>query len=215
VEARAFAQSLQLHDSPAWRQYCKGLLPDKPPKPDDIPSNPPGTYKDEGWIGWGDWLGTGTVATFRRRFRPFSEARALARSLRLNGKTDWAKYCKGLLPDKPPKPDDIPSNPPGTYKDEGWIGWGDWLGTGTVATFRRRFRPFSEARALARSLRLSGKSDWAKYCKGLLPNKPPKPDDIPSDPPGTYMDSGWIGWSDWLGNGRASPKRRKGTRSPR
>ena len=139
----------------------------------------------------------------------------LVRSLHLKGKTDWAKYCKGLLPDTPPKPDDIPSSPSVAYRDSGWIGWGDWLGTGNVRPGDLEFKPFTTARLLARSLGLRSKTEWAKYCRGLLPNKPPKPDDIPSDPPGTYMDSGWIGWSDWLGNGRSPRKRRKSNLSPR
>jgi hypothetical protein len=37
-----------------WRDYCKSGQ-----KPEDIPSNPDKTYKQEGWKGFGDWLGTG------------------------------------------------------------------------------------------------------------------------------------------------------------
>jgi hypothetical protein len=36
-----------------WRQYCKSGE-----RPDDIPSNPNSAYKDVGWAGWNDWLGT-------------------------------------------------------------------------------------------------------------------------------------------------------------
>ncbi len=38
--------------------YCKGELSGHQPRPDDIPSNPNKTYKDKGWAGIRDWLGT-------------------------------------------------------------------------------------------------------------------------------------------------------------
>ena len=127
-----------------WHKYCKGELPGHNPKPDDIPATPEGTYKDKGWTGWGDWLGTGTVATFNRRFRPFKKARLFVHKLKLRNLDDWCKYCKGELPGHRPKPDDIPAAPGHVYKDEGWAGVGDWLGTGTVAPFNREFWPFKK-----------------------------------------------------------------------
>ena len=39
------------------------------------------TYKDQGWIGWGDWLGTGTIAAKFRKFRSFKEAKEYAHGL--------------------------------------------------------------------------------------------------------------------------------------
>ena len=115
-----------------WRNYCKGELPGYKPRPEDIPSNPNVTYKDEGWAGMGDWLGTGTVAPFNREFRPFEKSRAFVQKLKLKSGDEWHKYCKGELPGHKPKPDDIPVIPRSTYKDKGWAGMGDWLGSGRV-----------------------------------------------------------------------------------
>jgi hypothetical protein len=42
-------------------------------KPDDISARPDVAYKKE-WKGWGDWLGTGNIASFKREFLPFSKA---------------------------------------------------------------------------------------------------------------------------------------------
>ena len=76
----------------------------------------------------GDWLGTGTVAHRLRQYRSFKEARAFVRSLGLKSGTEWRDYCKSGK-----KPDDIPANPNKTYAEDGWVGMGDWLGTGAVA----------------------------------------------------------------------------------
>ena len=46
------------------------------------PCYPQQAYKDAGWMGWGDWLGTGTVAN-RTSFLPFEKARDIAHTLKL------------------------------------------------------------------------------------------------------------------------------------
>ncbi len=198
-DARKFAQGLKLTSSTEWHQYCKGKLPEKLPKPDDIPAYPNRTYKGKGWIGMGDWLGTGNVSNALREYRPFKDARKFAHGLKLTSSTEWRQYSKGKLPGKPQRPDDIPSNPDKTYKDEGWIGFGDWLGTGTIALRLREYRPFKDARKFAQGLNFSSGKEWHQYCKGKLPGKPPKPDDISASPDKTYKDNGWIGMGDWLG----------------
>jgi hypothetical protein len=200
-EARAFARNLCLRNFTEWRKYCRGEMSDKPLKPDDVPAAPGQVYKDKGWISWGDWLGTGTVATYFREYRPFEEARAFVRSLGLKSQPEWRKYCRGEIPGKPPKPDDVPAAPGQIYKDKGWSSMGDWLGTGTVATHLRQYRPFEEARAFVRSLGLKSSADWQEYCRGEMPGKPPKPADIPTNPNSTYKNKGWFGIGDWLGTG--------------
>ncbi len=130
-EAREFVRNLKLTCKNEWTSYCKGELPDKALKPNDVPATPNITYKDSGWQGWGDWLGTGTVPQKSMKDRPFEEAREFARSLELGSVSDWKKYCKGEHLEKSPKPDDLPESPNSAYKDKGWIGWNDWLGTNT------------------------------------------------------------------------------------
>jgi len=117
--ARKLARSLNLKSQAEWRTFCKsGKLPP------DIPSHPENTYKDKGWSGIGDWLGTGTIATFNKKFRPFNAASKFARSLNLKNGEEWSVFCKsGKLPA------DIPAKPDNTYKDKGWKGMRDWLGT--------------------------------------------------------------------------------------
>ena len=120
-EARKFTRKLGFKSREEWEEYCKSGK-----KPADIPEDLVWWY-EEG-KGWGDWLGTNFVSNRNRKFRSFKKARKFVQSLKLTSQNDWAKYRRS---DK--RPDDIPSNPNAVYKKE-WTTWGDWFGTGTVAT---------------------------------------------------------------------------------
>jgi len=199
TEARAWVHGLGLRGESEWREYSKGRLEGKPLKPVDIPTTPSAVYKVNGWCGWGDWLGTGEIAHQMRIYRPFTKARLWVRGLGLRGRTDWYDYCAGRLEGMPPKPADIPSNPQVVFKGEGWVSWGDWFGTGTIASFMRIYRPYAEAREWTRGLGLRSYSEWVNFCAGRLEGMPPKPANIPSNPVAVYKDKGWIGSRDWLG----------------
>ena len=129
-KARAFVRSLGLRSNEEWKQYCKGALPNYEAKPDDIPSKPDHGYRDQGWISVGDWLGTGMIAARLRQYRSFEDARTFVRLLGLKSRAEWKQYCKGALPNYEAKPEDIPSKPDHGYRNQGWIGIGDWLGYG-------------------------------------------------------------------------------------
>ena len=161
--------------------YCKSGK-----KPADIPANPLQVYNKE-WKGFGDWLGTGTIASYNIKFRPYIKAEKFVLSLGLKSRKEWDIYSKSGK-----KPADIPTGPERVYNKE-WKGFGDWLGTGTVANQNRKFRSFEEARMFAQSLGLKSKEDWAKYCSSGQ-----KPADIPQKPYRTYKKD-WIWWGDWLG----------------
>ncbi len=193
-QARRYARSLNLHSTTEWLEFSKsGKLPD------DIPACLKKTYKDQGWKGMGDWLGTGRVANQLKKHRSFTKARQFARSLNLHSNTEWLEFSKsGKLPD------DIPAYPNKTYKDQGWKGMGDWLGTGRVANQLKKHRSFTKARQFARSLNLHSNTEWLEFAKsGKLP------DDIPAYPNKTYKDQGWSGVRDWLGTESKEPKRKK------
>jgi superfamily II DNA or RNA helicase len=193
-EARAYVRSLGLRSETEWRAYTKsGDLPS------DIPAGPSTVYRQKGWRGFGDWLGTDRVANFLREYRSFQEARAYARSLGLKSQSEWWAYAKsGKLPP------DIPRSPGKSYASKGWQGMGDWLGTGTIASFLREYRPFEEARSYVRGLGLKSETEWRTYIKsGKLPA------DIPSNPNQVYAEKGWKGKGDWLGTGGVAPRLRE------
>ena len=78
---------------------------------------------------------TSKRSSYSPPFRTFDEARVFARSLGLKNVAGWQDYCKsGELPK------DIPSGPNGVYRDQGWAGYGDWLGTGNVANHLKEYR---------------------------------------------------------------------------
>jgi superfamily II DNA or RNA helicase len=188
-EARKLIHSLNLPTVKEWEKYCRsGKLPD------DIPAHPDRSYKDKGWVNYGDWLGTNIIADRNKKFRSFEEARKFARSLNLSNVREWEQNCNS---DK--IPDDIPRHPDRSYKDKGWVNYGDWLGTDFIATRKRKYRPFIDAREYVHSLHLSDADEYREYfSSGKIP------DDIPSSPHENYKDKGWISWGDWLGTGSIS-----------
>ena len=184
-QARKFARSQKFQNREEWKNFVKsGKLPD------DIPRGPAGVYKNKGWKGWGNFLGTGNIAPQNRVYRSFKEARKFVHTLNLKTSKEWIRFTRS---DK--LPNDIPSAPNNTYKNKGWKGMGDWLGTGTIATYNIQYRPFKEAREFVRSLGLKNNREWKEYCKSGN-----KPDDIPANPNQTYKKD-FKGVGDWLGTG--------------
>ena len=173
--ARRFVRSLGLKNGEEWNVYAKS-----PHKPADIPTHPDQSYKKQ-WKGYGDWLGTGRIATFNMQYRDFESARKFVHSLGLKSETEWRKYAKSHL-----KPSDIPSAPNQVYKKQ-WKGMGDWVGTGRVASqeISKNYLPFKEARvqvrALAKKYNLKNWEDYKNAVKkGLIPRN------IPLDPRNVY-----------------------------
>jgi superfamily II DNA or RNA helicase len=182
-DGRAYVRKLGLKNNDEWREYRSS---DR--KPADIPAAPDDVYAEAGWAGYGDWLGTGSVAFALRQYRPFNRARAFARSLGLKSAREWRDYCNSGK-----KPIDIPSKPD---RYDNWAGYDDWLGT--------EFQSFKKARAHVRRLGLKSHADWIKYCASGK-----KPRDIPAGPQFIYADAGWAGMGDWLGTGTIATRLRQ------
>jgi hypothetical protein len=102
---------LGLKNTDEWIDYSKSER-----KPADIPADPRWQYKKE-WKGMGDWLGTGTIASYNKEYRPFGDARRFVHSLSLKSQYEWFEFCRIGN-----KPTDIPSNPPVVYEDIGMDG---------------------------------------------------------------------------------------------
>ncbi len=90
--------------------------------PKDIPSNPNVTYANSGWLGVEEFLGTKITN------RSFESAREWARQARSEGRILMSKEWP-LAKKSGRLPVDIPGQPERVYKDKGWAGWGDFLGT--------------------------------------------------------------------------------------
>ena len=182
-EARKFVHKLKLSGQKEWIAYCRSGK-----KPGNIPLHPERYYKKNGWVGLGDWLGTGRLATVDRNYLPFNEARDFVRKLKLKNHAEWTAYCKSGK-----KPLNIPTGIRHVYKDNGWQGWGDFLGTGNIGR-SANYLSFNEARDFARKLKLKKLIEWKEYCKSGK-----KPLNIPVNVNKVYKEKGWSGWDDFLG----------------
>ena len=181
-EARKYSRSLKLSSVMKWGEFTK--LSDFPY---NIPKRPEGKYKNQGWDGYSDWLGTGNgkYLTKGKGRLSFKEAHQQVLKLKIVGLNGWITYCKSGK-----RPANIPASPHTSYKGEGWEGYGHWTGTGRVR--RTKFLPFEEAREYARSLNLFSQTSWEKFVKS---DKRPK--NIPSQPDYHYKKE-WQGFKDWL-----------------
>ena len=197
-QAREFARSLGFTSSSEWVQYCAGEMPNLPPKPDDIPYSVSRKYLDEGWISYKDFLMEDKKRETFSKFLSYEEAKKFVHTLKLKNVADWKKYLEGGYPDLPKRPKNIPGNPSGYYKESGWIGIGDWLNSGAFPYSVMDYRPFKDARVFVRSLGLVTSMEWLDFCKGTIPNLPPKPYDIPTNVVKQYENKGWKGFKDFL-----------------
>ena len=193
IEAKKYIQSLNFKSTTDWQHYVKSKL-----KPDDIPAKPNEVYREKGWSGMGDWLGTGNIANRLKKYRSFLKAKVYVHSLGLKNQQEWRTFIKSDS-----KPIDIPSAPESTYKNEGWKGMGDWIGTGRIADQNKIYRNYADAKKFVHQLKIVNQKGWKEY--SLSGNKP---NDIPSNPYQVYNSKGWVGLGDWLGTGINAPRNR-------
>ena len=160
-------RKLDLKNEEDWKRYCKSGK-----KPENIPAYPAGVYKNDGWNGYGDWLGTGRVQTQRRTYLSFEKAKESVHKLHLKNQTEWREYSRS---DRKLK--NIPSAPHKVYENDGWNGYGDWLGTGYIPPRLTEFLSFEEAKDFVQELNLNGVSEWRQYTRSGK-----KPNNIPAAP---------------------------------
>ncbi|MDA9596964.1 DEAD/DEAH box helicase family protein [Flavobacteriaceae bacterium] len=190
-EAKSFVQKKKFTGQADFFNYLKGKT-----RNIAIPSDPPRVYSLD-WVSWGDFLGTGTIATRERKFFDFKEGRKYVRSLNLKSNKEWRWFCSSGR-----KPNNLPSNPQYSYKKD-WISWGDFLGTGVIKAGGIDYLKFSSAREVARSLNLKSTKEWRIYSKSEI-----KPFNMPANPNIVYKDS-WISWGDFLGTNNVHGSKRK------
>ena len=189
VSAKTFIRTLKINTQDLWKQYCKSGK-----KQENIPFNPNSVYKEFGWEGWGDWLGTGRQATKNRKYWDYEKTKKFVNKLNLKNEKEWRLYTKSNL-----MPDSIPVAPHSVYKEE-WKGMGDWLGTGNIAPHKRDFMSYDEAKIFVSKLNLKNQNDWRTFCKSNN-----RPDNLPTNPQKTYLNSGWISYGEFLGTGTIAP----------
>ncbi len=108
---------------------------------------------------------------YLRKYRSYDQAKKYAQSLKLKSRKEWLQHTKSKN-----FPKDIPANPNRTYKKE-FKGMGDFLGTGIIAPFLRKYRSYDKAKKYAQSLKLKSQKEWYQHTKSKN-----FPKDIPSYP---------------------------------
>lgn len=195
-KARAYVHNLGLKNKrPEWDNFAASSE-----RPIDIPYDPYNAYKGKGWVTWGHWLGTYSVAPRKMEFLSFKEARTFARALAFTSRKQWQMYCQSGQ-----RPKNIPACPNETYENEGWVSMPDWLGTNKPKQRTGEdFLPFLQAREYVRSLNFKRTEQWKDHCRRRL-----KPENIPTKPDEAYKKKGWISWIDWIELDKHSPRNRK------
>jgi hypothetical protein len=159
--------------------------------PDFIPINPREVYLSRGWISWGDFLGTGRIQDNLKaiKYMSYDDAKLwIKNNLKINTIVQWKKYVKEKL-----IPESIPNRPDRYYLKRGWLGWGDFLGTGRVANQNKKniFLSYEDACKFVREQNIKSIKQFRNF--KLLIN-------IPTDPRHYYKE--WISWGEFFGTGK-------------
>lgn len=189
-KARAHVRKLHLTNTHKWIEYAQSGE-----KPEAIPSQPHTVYKNQGWIGYRDWL-VDTRHLVKDRYLAFNKAKRFARGLKLENQAAWADYAA-----RGDKPDNIPSCPERIYAEHGWVDYFDWLGS--TRKGRGDFLPYDKAKKVVHKLNLTTKAQWLAYIK-----EHSLPDNIPKDPYTVYRGKGYVSMGDWLGTGTVGTRGR-------
>ena len=184
-KARTFVRTLGFKRGQDWRNYCISGN-----KPKDIPSNPQKTYKDLGFIGMGDWIGTGIIATNDRKYRSYKDFKLFVQKNNIKTLNEWKQFVKeqkrlNLFPS------DVPSNAPTTYKNE-WEGWGVVTGTNRIADHVREYMPYTELKDHIKDFGFTRMVEYHEWWDKT------KPTNIPKTPDEKYKNNGWISWPEFF-----------------
>jgi hypothetical protein len=88
-------------------------------KPTFLPTHPNSIYKNNGWVNWGEFLGTNRISTSEmvKKYLNYDDCKTWVNENLPNIKTysEWGKYVKNNK-----IPDFIPNDPRRVYKKNGW-----------------------------------------------------------------------------------------------
>jgi len=118
-----------------------------------------------------------------KNFLSYNEARKIIKSMKF-------KSMKEFNANKEMIPFGIPHTPQLVYVNNGWVSWGDFLGTNKIQTKKASFVSFEEAKRWFKENGIKSGEHWRKLRKA-------KPNEIPSHPSKIYKGQ-WCGWKDFL-----------------
>lgn len=185
-EAKTYVQKLKFKRLKDLNEYFR-----KGKRPETIPFEYREYYKKE-WVSYKDFLGPQAIGN-KKDYMNYNDAIKIVHKLNLKSRLDYKDFCHSEK-----KPKNLPNSPEKVYKKNGWESWGQWLGTRRLASNKKIYRGFSDAKEFVYHLNLKNRAEWRRYCKSLK-----LPTDIPARPDLIIeYRSEWISWSDWLGNNK-------------
>jgi hypothetical protein len=184
IEVKQWVQSnLNVKSIKDWRLYVKTHT-----LPDFIPRDPAKKYKNNGWVSWGDFLGTHRVADNYIERISYDEAKIILEPLNIRSATEYRK-----LHDEGKLPKTLPKKANRYYDKRGWVSWADYLSNGLVANQLREFYTYEEFKTKVIELGLMTFSAYKKY---TLENKTDLK--LPTNPNTVYKNKGWVSYQDCI-----------------
>ena len=184
IEVKQWVQStLKVKSINQWLRYIKNN-----DLPDFIPRDPAKKYKNNGWVSWGDFLGTNRVSDNYVVRLSYDEAKRLLEPLNIRSATEYRKvYKEGKLPNT------LPKRANRYYGNRGWLSWADYLSNGLIANQLREFYTYEEFKTKVIELGLMTFSAYKKY---TLENKTDLK--LPTNPNTVYKNKGWVSYQDCI-----------------
>jgi len=163
-----------------WKDCIKSKL-----IPDYIPKYPYRVYPE--MRNWGEVFGTGKLHNIEltKDYLSYNDAKKYIEKFKFKSGVDWFKrYYEvdtSLLPKKPHR----------YYKKRGWLGWGDFLGTGNLRNSEKRkiYVSYEECKLFAKQNNINSQKKWYSFKN--------KPFNIPKSPNTIYTDC-WKSWNEFF-----------------
>jgi hypothetical protein len=153
--------------------------------PDYISRNPVEVYKNRGWVSWIDFLGTNNTYDNNVNYLTYDDAKLIIKDYELKTIVDYKNVVKNDS-----IPHNIPNRPERYYKNRGWLGWGDFLGSNRIANQNKEFMTYDEFKEIINSLNIKSGYEFNKKRKDIRNIN----EKIPSNPNIHYKNKGWVSW---------------------
>ena len=187
-EARKLVHKLGLKSIHEWLAYCQSSK-----RIIDIPTIPSKAYKDKGWIGMKDWLGTGLD---HKNYPSYDELKRKIRKAKIISAREYVLWVRKIKKDGGFTYNTVPLKPEQYYKGKGWKSWGKFTGTGNIRLGTMKWKSYKTVKRIIRSVRPEIKG-YTQF--NIISKKGKLPKGVPSDPAKVYKNKGWEGWKVFLG----------------
>lgn len=124
-----------------------------------IPKYPRQRYLNDGWVSWGDFLGTGKISDNYVNYLSYDDAKKVIHELNLKKVVQYKEIVKrhGI-------PNNIPNRPDRYYLNRGWVSWSDFLGCEIIANQNKKFYPLEVFKTKLRDLGIKTTVQYKNYC---------------------------------------------------